>query len=238
MRPWIAIPCGTVAREGGVRVFGTNEEYVRSVQRAGGRVLLVPPGDVEAARELLRYADGLLLTGGPDVDPARYGQPNTKSLGVDPARDEVDFDLLRAAIDARTLVFGICRGQQVINVALGGSLYQDVPSEHPSDVTHRTPSNLGRIHLAHTIQVEPGSRLAQVTGQTQLQVNSFHHQAVKGVAPGLKVTATSPDGLVEGLETDDGAIVAVQCHPEELTEFTPWAAALFEDFIRRASLSS
>jgi len=235
MRPWIAIPCDTVAREGRPTVLGANEPYVRSVQRAGGRVLLVPPGDVEAARELFGYANGLLLTGGPDVDPARYGQPNTKSVGVDAERDDVDFELLRAACDAGKPVFGICRGQQVINVALGGSLYQDVPTEHPSEVTHRTPSNLGRTHLAHAIKLRRGTRLATIVGDLYIDVNSFHHQAVSDVAPGLKVTATSPDGLVEGLESDDGQILAVQCHPEELTESTTWAAALFEDFISRAS---
>ncbi|MBV8086985.1 MAG: gamma-glutamyl-gamma-aminobutyrate hydrolase family protein [Chloroflexi bacterium] len=235
MRPWIAIPCDTVVREGRPTVLGAHEPYVRSVQRAGGRVLLVPPGDLEAARELFGYASGLLLTGGPDVDPARYGEPNTKSLGVDAERDDVDFELLKAAREARKPVFGICRGQQVINVALGGSLYQDVPAEQPSEVTHRTPSALGRTHLAHVIEVQPGSRLAAITGQKTLEVNSFHHQAVKGVAASLKVTAISPDGLVEALESDDGHIVAVQCHPEELTASAPWAAALFQDLVRRAA---
>ena len=123
-------------------------------------------------------------------------------------------------------MLGICRGQQVINVAMGGSLVQ-----HLEDHDIRTH---GRNHLAHTIEVDPTSELGRAAGEHQIRVNSFHHQAVKQLAAGLHQTASGEDGTVEGVETDDGLIVAVQCHPEELTTDLPWARKLFERFVARA----
>lgn len=127
-------------------------------------------------------------------------------------------------------MLGICRGQQVINVALGGTLLQHLP-EH--DVRQH-----GRSHLAHQVEVRPGTELAEAAGGAVVEVNSLHHQAVKDVAPGLVATATDPDGIIEGLESPDGEIVAVQCHPEELTGDLGWARALFERFVARARARS
>jgi putative glutamine amidotransferase len=169
------------------------------------------------------------------VDPARYGAAPHPKLGrTDPERDELEITLIQAAVHQRRPVFGICRGQQAINVALGGGLYQDVPSEHPSEVMHNTKPRSGPPRLVHAIEVQGGSRLASIVGEGRLEVNSFHHQAVRGLAPGLRATAFSPDGLVEALESGDGRILAVQCHPEELTHLD-WARALFAAFVEQAA---
>jgi putative glutamine amidotransferase len=127
-------------------------------------------------------------------------------------------------------VLGICRGQQVINVAMGGSLVQ-----HLEDHDARA---LGRSHLAHTIEVNPSSELGQAAGENEIHVNSLHHQAIKRLADGLQQSARGDDGTVEGVESDDGLIVAVQCHPEELTGDLPWANKLFERFVARARTRS
>lgn len=130
--------------------------------------------------------------------------------------------------------FGICRGMQMINVVCGGTLYQDLPSELPGSLRHSSPSELGRSHLEHDVQINPRSWFAEVAGGTGLVVNSLHHQAVKDIGSGLVVTATSEDGVVEGLETEDRQMVSVQCHSEELLEFA-WARSLFESFVAAAA---
>jgi putative glutamine amidotransferase len=235
VRPVILIPCGTVTREDGVPVYGANQEYVQAVQQAGGSPLLLPPGDPEAALALLERASGLLLTGGADIDPARYrSEPGPRLGQTDTQRDELEARLLDGAAERQRPVFGICRGQQMINVTLGGTLYQDLPSEHPSEVSHNTEPRSGNPKLVHSIAIERGSRLASILGDKDLGVNSFHHQAVRDLAPGLRATAFSPDGLVEALESADGRVLAVQCHPEELTHL-PWAKALFAAFVAQSA---
>jgi putative glutamine amidotransferase len=236
-QPLIGITCSSIQPEHGEPAYGQNQAYVRALQQAGALVVLLPPG--EPAEELVERVDGLLLPGGVDIDPKFYGeQPIEHMAATDPARDELEIAAVRAARQRQKPVFGICRGQQLINVALGGTLYQDLPSqltlEHDDDaVPHRTPRDLGRDYLGHEIEVDPKSRLKELLGDQRLWVNTFHHQAVKDVAPGLLVTAKSADGVIEGLETADGQILAVQCHPEELTSHA-WARALFAAFVKRA----
>ncbi|HLQ31877.1 MAG TPA: gamma-glutamyl-gamma-aminobutyrate hydrolase family protein [Chloroflexota bacterium] len=238
-RPLIGITCGTLTPEHGEPAYGANQAYVQALQQAGALVVLIPPGGVAAASALVERLDGLLLPGGADIDPRSYGEePVDEVTATYPERDELEIAALCAARERGTPVFGICRGQQLINVALGGTLYQDLPSQltlkHDDEaVPHRTARELGRDYLGHEIEVRPESRLRSILGQERLWVNTFHHQAVKSVAPGLMVTATSPDGVTEGLETPDGRILAVQCHPEELTHLE-WAAALFRAFVEQA----
>jgi len=173
----------------------------------------------------LDEVDGLLLPGGPDIDPERYGEPHDPDLGtVDPELDAFEIDLVRRAVARSLPVLGICRGQQLINVALGGTLHQHLPDHD----RHGLP----RSHLAHEIQVEPSSELAQAANGEAVMVNSLHHQAIKDVAAGLRVTARSPDGVVEALEGEQ--VVAVQCHPEELIEDSVWARRLLARFVERA----
>jgi putative glutamine amidotransferase len=196
--------------------------YRRAVEVAGAE-----PVDVEPGTASLPAVDGLLLPGGWDVDPAWYGEKKDEKVGpIDRELDETELRMFEQARARDLPVMGICRGQQVINVAMGGTLVQHLDDHDVRD--H------GRNHLAHTIQVEPASELGQAAGEHKIQVNSFHHQAVKQLAPGLHQSATGDDGTVEGVESDDGLIVAVQCHPEELTTDLPWARKLFERFVARA----
>jgi putative glutamine amidotransferase len=198
------------------------DTFKRAVENAGGEAVTLQSGSASLAD-----VDGLLLPGGWDVDPALYGEVADKAVGpIDRALDDTELELFRQAREKELPVLGICRGQQVINVAMGGSLIQ-----HLEDHDVRVH---GRKHLAHTIEVDPESELGRAAGETSIRVNSLHHQAVRSLAPGLHQTAKGQDGTVEGLESDDGLIVAVQCHPEELTGDLPWAKSLFERFVARA----
>jgi putative glutamine amidotransferase len=215
-RPKIGI---TTSPKKGSQYYQT---YIRAVEAAGAEAVELPPGT-----RALPGVDGLLLPGGWDVDPALYGeQPDAKVGDIDHELDETELDMFRQARQREIPVLGICRGQQVINVAMGGSLVQ-----HLEDHDVRA---LGRSHLAHSIKVEAESELGRAVGGGGIRVNSLHHQAVRTLAPGLRPTARGEDGTVEGLESDDGLIVAVQCHPEELTADAPWARTLFERFVARA----
>jgi putative glutamine amidotransferase len=196
--------------------------YRRAVEAAGAEPVELPPGTPS-----LPELDGLLLPGGWDVDPSFYGEkPDAKVGPIDHELDETELRLFRQARERALPVLGICRGQQVINVAMGGSLVQ-----HLEDHDVRA---LGRKHLAHTIEVNPASELGRAAGEHKVRVNSLHHQAIRTLAPGLQQTARGEDGTVEGVESDDGLVVAVQCHPEELTTDLPWARRLFERFVARA----
>jgi putative glutamine amidotransferase len=196
--------------------------YGRAVEAAGAEAVYLPSGT-----DSMRGLDGLLLPGGWDVDPALYGEEADAKVGdIDPELDETEIRLFKDARGREIPVLGICRGQQVINVAMGGSLIQHLEG-------HEVRA-YGRKHLAHTAAVDPESELGQAAEGRDIQVNSLHHQAVRSVAPGLRQTATGDDGTIEGLETDDGLVVAVQCHPEELTGDLPWASKLFERFVARA----
>lgn len=215
-RPKIGI---TVSQRRGLEYY---KPYLRAVEAAGGE-----PVEIMAGSDLLPPLDGLLLPGGWDVDPALYGEEPDSTVGqIDRELDDTEVNLFRQAREGDIPVLGICRGQQVINVAMGGSLVQHLEG-------HEVRA-FGRSHLAHRVDVDPASELGRAVGQSEMRVNSLHHQAVGSLAPGLRQTATGEDGTVEGVESDDGLIVAVQCHPEELTGELPWARSLFERFIARA----
>lgn len=197
---------------------GVNAAYLHSIVQAGGVPLVL--SQIAGAANAPRALDGceaLLLTGGEDVDPARYGVPPSRALGqVDPARDGFELALFDAARTRGLPVLGICRGIQVINVALGGTLWQDLPSERPGPVRH-DPGG-ARDARTHPVRLAPGSRAAQALGTTALIPNSFHHQAIRELAPGLVASGWTDDGLIEAVETDDasGWLLAVQWHPEEM----------------------
>jgi len=196
--------------------------YRQAVAAAGAEPVDLVPGTTD-----LPAVDGLLLPGGWDVDPSFYGEARDEKVGdTDPELDATELALFRQARERAIPVLGICRGQQVINVAMGGSLVQHLEG-------HEVRA-LGRRHLAHTIEVDPESELGQAAGEHKIRVNSLHHQAIRELASGLQETARGEDGTVEGVESDDGLIVAVQCHPEELTTDLPWARRLFERFVARA----
>jgi putative glutamine amidotransferase len=214
-----------------------NEAYVRALHAAGLVPLIVPPTlSADEARALVAGVAGVVLSGGEDVDPARYGavpHPATEAPHV--GRDATELALVAAAREVRRPVLAICRGIQLLNVALGGTLVQDIPTERPSGIGHaREDVSEERVH---GITVEPGSRLADALGAVELQANSLHHQAVGALAPSLRATAHAPDGIIEGVETvDDWWVLAVQWHPEELIgDAKPWDRGIFQAFAKECS---
>ncbi|HMV32901.1 MAG: gamma-glutamyl-gamma-aminobutyrate hydrolase family protein [Gemmatimonadales bacterium] len=216
---------------------GVNAAYVRAVLRAGGVPLVLSPLiGVAHNGTLLDALDGLVLSGGEDVDPAHYGQAPHPDLGaVDPLRDAFELAIYRDAAARRLPVLAICRGIQLVNVALGGTLWQDIPSERPEAMAHA--QGTGRDDRTHPVDVTPGSRLARALGNTRCEVNSFHHQSIRDLAPGLLVTARAPDGEIEGVETADGDgwLLAVQWHPEEFHQHGEAPDhGLFDALIREA----
>ena len=215
-----------------------NVSYVRAVEQAGGVPLVLPPlGASSGVEHLLDVADALILSGGEDVDPSLYGAERHPRLGrVNAARDATEIALVQAARERRIPTLAICRGIQVLNVALGGTLVQDLPSERPSDITH--DHDLGCTVRVHDVEVDAASRLAQLVGATRLRVNSSHHQAVDAVAPGLCVSARAPDGVVEAVdwEDDDWWALGVQWHPEEMVATSEsWDRALFAGLLERVA---
>ena len=204
--------------------------YVRSLEGAGLVPVIVPPlTDAARASEILDACGGLLLTGGEDVDPARFGAARHPALGeVNGARDATELALLAAARERRLPVLAICRGIQILNVALGGTLVQDLPTERPSAIRHDQPHD--RAERTHDVTIVVGSNLAGATGATTMAVNSYHHQAVDRPGAGLRVTATASDGVIEGAEMEDPAwwVLAVQWHPEDLTnDARAWDRGIF-----------
>jgi len=214
-----------------------NIAYIRAVQGAGGIPVLLPPHlSHEARAALWQRLDGLVLTGGGDIDPARFDQPrHPKTEEVAPARDELELGLTRRALDEDVPLFAICRGLQVLNVALGGTLIQDLPSERPGSRQHsqREP----RHEPTHAVKVMgEGTRLGRVLGTLEVNVNSMHHQAIDRLGFGLREVAWAPDGVIEGAELpdDDHFVLGVQWHPEELIGHDQAARNLFLALIEAA----
>jgi putative glutamine amidotransferase len=209
-------------------------DYVLVLSAAGlprSAIEILTPSSPPAA--VSRPFDALVLGGGGDVDPARYGRAlrAESRVEVDLERDALDFGLLGRALGGGMPVLGICRGLQVVNVAFGGTLVQDLSTERPSAVTHEAGDD-DRGRLAHSVTIGSGSRLADLTGVAEAPVNSRHHQAIEDLAPGLTVSATAPDGLVEAVERPDGAwLFAVQWHPENLRS-DPVSERIFSGFLR------
>ena len=177
-----------------------------------------------------------------DVDPCCYGEAKSPLCGTtDPDRDAVEIALLTHALSRSLPVLAVCRGIQILNVACGGTLYQDVTAQVPSALKHDyfpTPERPSRKFLAHDVTVTRGSRLAHILGDSVVPVNSMHHQAIKHLAPNLAPTGLAPDGIIEGVEgTDDRYLIGVQWHPEELTETQPEMARLFHTFADAASVA-
>ena len=204
-------------------------DYIRALIEAGFRreeIVVVKPGEMPEGR-----FDGVVLAGGLDVEPSLYGveEPHP-TVEVDPGRDTTELAVFDAARRDGVPALGICRGMQLINVAMGGTLHQDIPSEHPSDVTHDVKGK-HPTRRDHPVFVKPGTRLSEIAQAKELQVNSRHHQAVEKLAPGVAVAATAPDGLVEAFEAQQPWLLAVQWHPENLRTDGP-SKRIFEEFAR------
>ncbi len=232
-QPRILIPI-PVQGEGPRPRFSLGENYVKALLACGAVPLLLPVGvGLDEARALFEQADGVMLTGGGDVNPARYHQsPHPTTYGVDDARDELEIALARWAAEADKPLFAICRGIQVVNVALGGSLVQDIPELVPHALRH-SGDHSRRSEVLHTVRVETNSLLARLVGAGEVGVNSFHHQAIDRLASGLVITARAPDGIIEGVELPGlRHFLAVQWHPEDMAAERADMQALFCSFVR------
>jgi len=214
--------------------FGVPAPYVEAMHRAGGRTVLLPPGQPGTAEGLLEPLDGLLLAGGGDVGPVRYGgRAGDHLYGIDPARDELEIALLRAADAIAMPTLCICRGMQVMNVAFGGTLHAHLP-DLPGLIAHGVP--VDETEVLHDVEPVPETRLSATTKSRTLTCSSHHHQGIDRVGDGLTVTGQSPDGLVEAIERglldmnapDAGWMLGVQWHPEETAATDPAQQSLFD----------
>jgi putative glutamine amidotransferase len=233
--PTLAIPPGPKPPR-----YGINQSYVRALTAAGCAPVLIPIlDDDDRLRAIYERLDGIVFPGGADIAPEEYGEQPIDNLNVIEApRDRTELTLARWAFADDLPMLGICRGQQVLNVALGGTLYQDLLHQGVTQVEHSDADGRARTALIHPVRLDPSSRLAQLIDETRVEVNSLHHQAVKTVAPQLRATGTSEDGVIEALESDDRRfLIAVQWHPEEI-DTLPWVQRLFSGFARAAQSTS
>lgn len=205
--------------------------YVDGVMRAGGLPVMLPlSADREDLRRLCDLCDGFLFTGGPDVDPGVYGEEALPCVSTFVPRDDMERIVLDLALAQDKPVLGICRGIQFLNAALGGTLYQDLPAQHPSDVPHVMKPPYDRA--IHTVRIEQPSPLYDLLGKEMIGVNTYHHQAVRELAPCLTPMAVSEDGLVEAVYMPDKKYVwAVQWHPEFMSPEDEEAGRLFTSFV-------
>ena len=239
MSPTIAI-AGRIAAPGRVSrsaISFSGRRYLDAVLRAGGEPITLSPREIrhDEALTLLRRADGLVLMGGSDVDPHLYGQQRAHHVyGVVPEQDHFEMALVHAALELEMPVLAVCRGIQLVNVALGGTLIQHL-GDVPGTIEH-APGKFpaGQDHVLHPITLEPGSRIAEAIGVTEIVGASFHHQGIDEIAPGMKVVGRSPDGLIEAMEHTDSWLLGVQWHPED-TAPTDWhQQSLYDAFVARA----
>lgn len=245
-RPVIGVPTQTLQTLGGIPAdfpasWVMSQRYVLTLTQAGTAPVMLPlvGDDEETLRAMYEVLDGVFLPGGADVDPQSYGaEQHPLCDKTDPPRDRVETMLVRWAMEDRKPVLGVCRGVQLINLALGGTLWQDLAEQRAGSIKHDYFPFGGRYprdYLAHDVTVEPASRLAEVLGARTLKVNSMHHQGIRALAPALTATAVAPDGLIEAAELPgDHYVVGVQWHPEALTEADPRARRLFESFAAAA----
>ena len=240
--PLIGISCGGDEAKASLKTT-----YIDAVRMAGGIPVLIPIlRDSVTVSELVHHLDAIILSGGEDIDPQYFGEEHLPGLGtVNAPRDTFDVLLIRTALRQRKPLLGICRGEQVLNVVLGGTLWQDIPSQIPASQLHHRQAEPSTV-ATQTIAIDPTSRLSKILGTTQIAVNSHHHQAVKDIAPGLVVTARTEDGVVEAYEGIPAAkdpygqpfgnrILAVQFHPESFTQAgDPTFLQVFRDLVARA----
>lgn len=214
--------------------FRMTQTYIQRLEAAGAAPFIIPLLQREPAlRAIYETLDGLLLAGGGDVAPSFFGEsPHPELESVNRDRDRVELTLLRWAFEDRLPILAICRGIQVLNVGAGGTLYQDIEDQIPDAGDHRHPKPKPYDYRAHEVAIEPDSRLSELMGGCKTHVNSLHHQAVKDVAPGFRVTARAGDQVIEGIElVDDHFAVGVQWHPELLAAEDPVQQALFDGFM-------
>jgi putative glutamine amidotransferase len=220
----------------GFSQFSASENYIQAMIQAGACPLMIPPGlNQEDLGDLLSRLDGILFSGGGDIHPQFYGaELHPLVSDVDLERDKLELALLEKSLQQRMPILGICRGFQLINIGLGGSLYEDIQEQKPQSDKHNYSSGWPRDYLAHPVTLETGNFLAKLIGQTQIEVNSLHHQGIRQLAAGLEVLGSAPDGILEAVQIKDYPYgVAVQWHPEEMPG-DPGMRALFRSFVMAA----
>lgn len=236
MKPLIGVTCSFDREKGRVWIC---QEYLEAVRAAGGIPLpLAHTGDDGELTWITGAVGGLVLSGGGDVDPAFFGEEPMPAGGeICPERDVFEIALSRAALASDIPLLGICRGVQVMNIAAGGDIYQDIGVQHPGGLQIKHYQEAPRWHPTHGITVRAGTVLASILGEGPLRVNSYHHQAVRKVAPGFIVSARSDDGLIEAVERP-GRLFAlgVQCHPETLWRAHPVFLKLFISLVEAAKI--
>ncbi len=219
--------------------YALGQRYARAIEETGGAPVVLPPGLGQGSLErIFDKLDGLLLSGGGDVEPSFYQEPSQAALvSVSLNRDRDELALARWAMEKNKPLLCICRGIQVLNVALGGSLIQDIPTQVPGALEHSFDNKVvPHDHLAHPVSLEPASRLAQVMGVNVSTVNSWHHQAIKQVAKGLAVVAHAPDGIIEAVELAGHPFaIGVQWHPEWLYDKQDEQRRLFAALVQAAA---
>jgi putative glutamine amidotransferase len=245
-RPVIGIPTQTLQSLGGIAPtipssWVMSQRYVLTLTSVGAIPWMIPlvGDDEETLRGIYAGLDGVFLPGGADVDPASYNEERHPLCDrSDPPRDQVELTLIRWAMEDRKPVLGVCRGVQLINLATGGTLYQDLNAQFPGSIKHDYFPFSGeypRDYLAHEVRIAEQSRLGSILGASELKVNSLHHQGIKELGQGLVATAVAPDGLIEAAEwAGDHFLVGVQWHPEVLSDNDPAMRRLFEAFIDAA----
>jgi len=229
----------TVPQNQPIEVYGLMPSYTEAISAAGGVPVLIPLGlSEEQLYAIFHRVDGIMLPGGGDIEPDLYhGNPHKSLWGIDPERDRTEFVLSRAAVQHNKPLLAICRGFQVLNVALGGTLWEDIRSMVPNAVEHDISNGSPRNHLSHTVTIRQDSVLARVLGKKECRVNSIHHQAIRDVAPELMVTAHAPDNVIEGAEIPSHPFaVAVQWHPENLIADDSAMLSLFRSLVKAAAL--
>ena len=207
--------------------------YAQAVWGVGGEAILLPcNSDKSNCGQIVNMLDGLLVPGGYDIDPELYGENIDEGCGLfNRSEDEYDMELIRQAVAQKKPVFAICRGMQIVNVLYGGTLYQDIPTQYAEKIVHT--KIVPEEENFHTVNIEKDSYLAKVLGKTEeVKVNTSHHQAVKVVAKGFKVTAKASDGIIEAMENEDATILCVQWHPERLQDMEIYQK-LMKDFMDR-----
>lgn len=231
--PLIGITSENTENEYGQPAVRSLRTYIREIIKAGG-IPLVIPSEIPSDQLNILFArlDGIILAGGDDIDPARFNGENHPKVGKpDPVRDECEITLARMAVEKKKPVFGICRGIQLLNVALGGDLYTHIEDQHSAKTKHDYYPEPPRDLISHPVIIEKNSKLFEITGKREIPVNSLHHQGVKKLAPGLVATAYSPDGVIEAAEVPEHPFaIAVQWHPEWIPDQTA-SQALFKAFI-------
>ncbi|MBN2501604.1 MAG: gamma-glutamyl-gamma-aminobutyrate hydrolase family protein [Anaerolineales bacterium] len=217
-------------------MIGSPRSYIRALTAVGALPVVLPVGvSVNVLDELLDQLDGVVFSGGGDIETERFnGLPHEKIYDINPERDQMEIDVTEMVLRRKMPFLGICRGIQLLNVALGGTLYTHILDQLPGALDHSFKDGRAPEEIIHTIRLEPGSCLAQIIGEPEIEVNSLHHQGVWEIGEGLTATGYAPDGLVEAVELPDYPFgIAVQWHPEWLPE-QAHATRLFEAFVTAA----